>query len=55
MIQFLDALLRSGNDGGSDAAHRLLKAIRQHVQQLHEGAAGWAVMVNIYANLVCST
>ncbi|KAK7547013.1 C-x8-C-x5-C-x3-H type zinc finger protein [Phyllosticta citricarpa] len=48
---FQDALLKAAAAGGSDAAHKLLSEIRDHVLNVYEGASGsWSIMVQIYAN-----
>lgn len=49
-VIFQESLLRAGQDGGSQAAHALLEGIKKHVQNLHESAGNWTVMVQIYAN-----
>lgn len=51
MLQFHDALLKAGREGGSDAAHKLITEIRNHLQERHEGAGHWSVMVQVYSNL----
>ena len=50
-LQFQDALLKAGPNGGADAAHRLLTEIKQYVQANFDGAGSWSVMVQIYTNL----
>jgi len=49
-VIFQESLLKAGKDGGSDAAHALLEGIKKHVQELHDNAGNWTVMVQIYAN-----
>ncbi|KAF2400273.1 hypothetical protein EJ06DRAFT_423981 [Trichodelitschia bisporula] len=50
---FHDALVQAGTDGGSDAAHKLLTEITEHVQSLYPtyDVGQWSIAVQIYANL----
>lgn len=47
---FQQALLSNGADGGSEAAHLLLQAIRDHLHTRYDNGASYSIMVHIVAN-----
>lgn len=51
IIQFQDALLRAGANGGSEAAFKLQQAIRDHIMSIDPAAGRWSIMVQIYVSL----
>jgi hypothetical protein len=50
--QFQDALLQAAaNDGGSEAASRLERAVRDHIAMLYGNSGNWPIMVQVYLSL----
>jgi hypothetical protein len=44
-------MLQAGADGGSEAATKLQRAIREHISSLYNNAGNWPTLVHIYLSL----
>jgi len=44
-------LLSAAGNGGSEAAHKLQQAIRDHIASIYSNSGNWPIMVQIYVSL----